>query len=170
MLRTRHNVRTNNEFTTDKIQVQSQTTEDTLKGLENLPKCHLLQLKYRGPDSLPPIREKDHADFPEGCFSHNRSTCIQWNKNIYIANKNIWYSQPVWLVCLLIHQPGCFWKWASGFWTPPHSQCPSPAGYTAGRLKKLPLAAPRLYLTVRGVGIKLSLKSCGNLITFKHIE
>lgn len=59
------------------------------------------------------------------------------------------YSQPVWLECWLIHLPGCFWRWVLGSWTPLRSRCPGPAGYTAGRLKKLLLAAPRLCLRGR---------------------
>lgn len=57
------------------------------------------------------------------------------------------HSQPVWLVCWLIHLPGCFWRSVSASWTPPRSQFLSPAGCTANRLKKLLLAAPHLCLT-----------------------
>lgn len=69
----------------------------------------------------------------------------------FIAD-DIRHSLPVWLVCWLIRLPGCFWRWVSGSWTPPHSRCPSPAGYTAGRPRKPPLAALRPCLTQWQVG------------------
>lgn len=138
-----------------------QTTEKAPKVIKNSPKCHPPPLKYRGPDLSPPIRETER--FVEltfhSIYTHNYGCCSDQqpvNNVIKIyssATDNIRYSQPVWLVCWLIHLPGCFWRWVSGSWTPPRSRCPSPAGYTAGRLKKLRRAAPRLCLTERRVGI-----------------
>lgn len=151
-----HHVRTKNEhkcrFTAaDCPQVPVLNHRKEPNVINYLPKCHLLQLKYRGPDLLPPITQTETCI---GGFSHNLSIMHSSNAiNLPLTmSGNL---QPVWPVCLPIHLPGCFWRWVSGFWRPPHSRCLSPAGYTTGMLKKPLHAAPRLCLKTKGASVEL---------------
>lgn len=54
-----------------------QTTKETPKVIKNLPKCHLLQLKYRGLDLLPPIRETDLFSWLSTVYKHKHFRKIQ---------------------------------------------------------------------------------------------
>lgn len=120
--------------------------------IRNLPICHPQQLMCRGPDLLLPIKKQNKQNHISWYF-------MEKSKNVVILfllrggaffkgdQYNKRHSQPVWLVCWLIHLPGCFWRSVSASWTPPRSQFLSPAGCTANRLKKLLLAAPHLCLT-----------------------
>lgn len=107
----------------------------TNKVIMNLPKYHPLQQVSKAPDLSPPIKKNKLTS-----AESSHSSAVVSHKSLQS------YSQLVWLGCWLIHLPGGFWRWASGYWTPPCSQSPSPAECTGGRLKKPLLAAPHLYL------------------------